>query len=371
MCEIPRMESADKKKGMRFAVVGCGVAGKLHAMAIQRSTRALVRVLVDTKATTASSLAQELKVDWSANMFDVLGDPTVDAVSIALPHALHYEAALAALNAGKHVLLEKPFTLSTTSALRLVDAAKAQQVVIAPWLERRFLPIAEEAQRVVASGILGRLVYLRISCVGYKPRAYWHHGVSLEEEASDWRTSKAQSGGGILIMNAIHQIDLARFITALDAESVSAQTETAHHQVEVEDTAVLAIRYRDGCLGTLEASCAAFGGQKFPIEGPGDMIAGTNGTLQLGENLRVSTRYFGSQARDFPATTITMLKTRLIDHFIQRVEDGGPLRNDPRDAVQALGLVNAAYASADLRRSVNVGEATEATEPPAMRSVSR
>jgi predicted dehydrogenase len=331
---------------VRLAIVGCGAAGKIQARAMRACPLVELHRVADVDARPAEALGVGCSVPWTIEVEALMDDPSIEAVSIATPHHTHLALAARAIAAGKHVLLEKPFTTRVQDGRKLADAARAAGVVLAPWLERRFMPQAELARQVVAEGRLGKIVYTRASALGYKPRAYWEYGMRFEEYPSSWRATRQTSGGGVLLMNAIHQVDLMRFVTGLDVAEVHGRVATLHHEVEVEDTATASLRYTTGALGTIEASCAAFGVGQFPIEEPPDLVAGTDGHLQLGVALQTYDRHRFSERHELPRLRVADMKARALEDFARHLREGTPLRCTAADALAALAVVEAAYRSA-------------------------
>ena len=334
------------KPKVSFGLIGCGAAGKIQALAMRESEDVELRWVADQECRAAEALGQRYQVPWTCDVQRVLDDPAVEAVSLAVPHHLHLELATRAARAGKHVLLEKPFTLCVEQALQLVDVCRHEGRLLIPWLERRCVPYADRARELVAQGLLGKPVYTRISTLGYKPRAYWEYGMRFEEYPSSWRKKLATSGGGVLLMNAIHQVDLMRYVSGLEPVEVFGRVATLHHEVEVEDMAVVNLRYRCGAFGTIEASCCTYGVGQFPIEGPADTIMGSDGYLQLGATLKCFDRVRFSRQFDSPKLSVTEMKTRLLANFARHLREGEPLRCQPADAVAALAVIEAAYRSA-------------------------
>jgi UDP-N-acetyl-2-amino-2-deoxyglucuronate dehydrogenase len=294
-------------KGSRLslALIGCGAAGKIQAQAMRESEDVELCWVADCNRQAAEALGLRHNVPWTCDLRRVLDDSVVEAVSIAVPHHLHLDLATQAAKAGKHVLLEKPFTLNVDQASQLINVCRGQGRLLVPWLERRFLPYVERAKDLLAQGTLGKIVYTRVSTLGYKPRAYWEYGMRYEEYPSSWRANLATSGGGVLLMNAIHQVDLMSYLTGLEPTEIFGQIATLHHEVEVEDLAVVNLRYRCGAFGIIEASCCTFGLGQFPIEGPADTIMGTDGNLQLGSPLKCFDRVRFSQQFEFPKFSVT------------------------------------------------------------------
>ncbi len=297
-------------------------------------------------------LGERFGLPWTSEPERLLEDPAIEAVSLAVPHHLHLEMATRAARAGKHVLLEKPFTLNVGQARELVEVGRECGVSIAPWLERRFLPSAERAREILSEGTLGSTVFTRVSALGYKSRAYWEHGMRCEEYPSSWRSRKETSGGGVLLMNGIHQVDLMAWVTGLEVADVFARTATLHHEVEVEDIALVDLRYRSGALGVIEAACCAYGVGRFPIAGPKDVVMGTDGFLELGSPLKCFDRIRFLREYELPRLSVADMKIRLLENFADHLRAGAPLRAGPADAIRALAVIEAAYDSAARRQPV-------------------
>lgn len=338
-----------------FGLIGCGAAGKLHAQAMRESGAVDLRLVMDPEPRAARSLGEKVEVPWTTELDRLLEDRSIEAVSLAVPHYLHADLASRVARANKHILLEKPFTTSVQQAEALVALCRDRRVVIAPWFERRFLDYATRAREIIADGTIGKVVYTRVSTLGYKTRAYWQYGMNGEEYPSSWRSRRETSGGGVLIMNAIHQIDLMSYVTSLEVAEVSSQTATLHHEVEVEDIALVNVRYQSGALGMIEASCCTYGLGQFPIQGPGDTVAGTDGYLQMATVLKCFDRVRLDRQMEFPRIGVTEQKARQLENFAQHLREGKPLRVDATDAIRALAIVEAAYQSAATGANVTVG----------------
>jgi len=330
-------------KKIPFALIGCGAAGKVHAQAMVRSAAVELRLVIDSNEKAARSLGEQCGVPWTTDFRRALDDSAIKAVSVALPHHLHLEIAVQAAQASKHIMLEKPFTLSVSQATELVRCCGEHGVVIVPWLERRYLPYVEKAREILLGGTLGKVVYTRICCLGYKPRAYWEYGMRFEEYPSSWRGRWATSGGGVLLMNGIHQIDLMAFITGLEVEEVFARTATLHHEVEVEDMALVSLRYSGGAMGVIEASCCAYGFGEFPMERLADAILGENGHLQLGAVLKSYDRICHARTFEFPKYTVMEMKVQALEDFARHLREGTPMRTHADDAIRVLSVIEAAY----------------------------
>ena len=193
---------------------------------------------------------------------------------ILTPPNTHGELVARAAAAGKHVLLEKPLEVSTDRAEALVAAADAAGVTLAVVLQHRFRPAAERLAALLAEGALGRIVGCSTTIRLWRPQAYYDE---------PGRGTLARDGGGVLMTQGIHTLDLMLSLAGPVAE-VTGYTATAAHRMEAEDLACAAVRFASGALGVIDATTAAWPGFPERID-----LAGTDGTASLaGGELRVA-----------------------------------------------------------------------------------
>jgi len=178
----------------------------------------------------------------------------VEAVYIAVPHNQLAPLAAQALRAGKHALVEKPMALSLAEADELIALAEANSLGLGVNYDLRQSAQALQARALVRAGAIGEIVAVRIQTLIDKPASYWRAGYS-GRWVSSWRTSKVQAGGGVVLMNTSHQLDVVRFITGLEVSSVSGEVGTlaAPVAMDVEDIASASLRYANGAIGSLMA----------------------------------------------------------------------------------------------------------------------
>jgi UDP-N-acetyl-2-amino-2-deoxyglucuronate dehydrogenase len=347
---------------LQIGLIGCGAAGKIHARAIVEAPDVRLNAVADIDERAARTLGDHYGVNWTVSVDELLDRHEIEAVSIAVPHHGHFELAKKAAQARKAILLEKPFTLDPDQASELIRVCSEAGVMLIPWLERRYLPYADKARAIVAEQVLGKIAYTRISSLGYKPRAYWTHGMRYEEYPSHWRERAETSGGGILIMNAIHQIDLMSYITGLKIVDLFARTATLHHEVEVEDMALVTVRYQGGAMGMIEASCCTYGMGQFPIASPADRIMGDDGNLELGDTLKSFDRVYFQRNYEFPRVSVMEMKIALLEDFYRLMREGAAMRCAANDALAALQVVDAAYRSSKTGLPVEIQGCSGARE---------
>jgi len=257
---------------VRFGVIGLGM-GRHHLQRLVAAPHAEVAAICDLDTRRLVGIGDEFGIHWRAtNYEDLLGSPDLDAVVVALPNFLHAPVSIAALEAGKHVLCEKPMARSASEAAQMLEAAHRTNRLLMVHFNYRFTPSAMALHRYVAAGELGHI---------YHGRSWWHRTRGIPG-LGGWFTSKESAGGGPLIDLGVHRLDLALWLMGYPrAVAVSGVTysmlgaELAARQglsYEVEDMASAFIRFDNGATLILEASWAANGEQ------PEEMVTQVYGT---------------------------------------------------------------------------------------------
>ncbi|MGH7505287.1 MAG: Gfo/Idh/MocA family protein, partial [Longimicrobiales bacterium] len=228
---------------LRIAVIGCGLIGARRARTARDHARTRLAAVADPDAAlarAASAGVAEIGGEWRA----IVERDDVDAVVVSTPNALLAEIVVAALEAGKHVLMEKPMGRSLAEAERIADATARSGSVLRVGFNHRFHPALRRAQRIVRSGELGRLITLRAR--------YGHGGrPGLENE---WRSDPAQAGGGELIDQGVHIADLLHWLAGMPAEAFAYVQTAAWPIAPLEDNAYGLLRFPNGAVGQLHAS---------------------------------------------------------------------------------------------------------------------
>lgn len=225
---------------LRIAVIGAGLIGRAHIARIQASPSCTLAAIVDP-AEAAQAQAADLGVPWFAEITAMLETGKPDGAIIATPNQLHLPHGLACLQAGLPILVEKPLAETVANAYRLADMSEQRKVPLLVGHHRRHNPIAQAARRAVREGRLGRITAVQGSFLLLKPDDYFNVA---------WRR---EPGGGPVLINLIHDIDLLRFICG-EITTVQAMASSARRDFAVEDTAAALLRFDNGALGTLIAS---------------------------------------------------------------------------------------------------------------------
>jgi len=331
----------------RLSVVGAGLIGCRHAAAIAASTRSKLACIVDP-APAAEEIARDHGVDRLQSLEAMLERKDVDGVILATPNHLHAEGALACIEAGLPVLIEKPITDSVEDGRRVVGAAQSKGLAIATGHHRRHNPLIARAKSLIDEGRLGTIASVHGTTWLIKPDDYFN---------TEWRRKK---GAGPVYINLIHDIDLLQYFCGPVAE-VQAMESHAIRGNEVEDTAVILLRFASGVLGTVnvcDTAVAPWSWELTARENPAYpatqedcyRIAGTHGSLSL-PNLTLwtnpGTRSWWEPigATRFPFGFEDPL-VRQIDQFAAVILDGETPLAGGRDGLAALEVVEAVKTAA-------------------------
>ena len=241
-----------------FGVVGCGLISDFHANALAEVRGAKLVGCCDQAPERADRFAKAHGCTAHATLKEMLADPAIDAVTIATPSGAHMEPAVEAAKAGKHVVVEKPLEITLKRCDRIIDACEKAGVVLATVFPSRFHDGPARLKKAVDSGRFGTLTIGDAYVKWWRTQEYYDSGA--------WRGTWELDGGGALMNQAIHSVDLLTWMMGPVAE-IRAQTATlAHKRIEVEDTAIATLRFENGALGTIEATTAAYPGYLKRIE---------------------------------------------------------------------------------------------------------
>jgi predicted dehydrogenase len=341
-----------------IGIIGCGSMGREHARNLRMLSGARLVAISDPVEDARRRLIAETAVPYAyAGYHDLLEAPDVDAVIITVPNALHRGVALAALAAGKHVLLEKPLAHSVEDGAAIVRAAEQSNKVVMLGFNHRFNPSAQALHRAIEAGRLGTLYYAR---------ARWLRREGLPPQGS-WFTSKAAAGGGPLIDIGVHMLDLAlhmlgypQAITAFGVTHAyfgSERAQTAPPNLfDVEDFAAGMITLANGATVQVETSWASF------IRDDSDIcleLLGTLGGARLSNDddnpLSIFTTQDGEQVDITPRLPEIDGHWEELRAFLSAIRTGSPSPVPIRDGLRILEIIDAVYESARSGASVPIG----------------
>lgn len=266
-----------QKPALRVGMIGCGeIAYSATARALKAASGARLMLVMDVDPALAASMGRAYGVPHTADLQEVLHNPQIDAVLISTPHDQHEPITVAAAAAGKHVMCEKPIACTVEQANRMIEACEAGGVQLGINMVTRYEAVTRAAHELVASGAIGRITGLNAHFTIRKDDAYWDGGFTGRSQ-SPWRRFWKSAGGGVLMINMVHELDRLCFVSGLDVVSASAESATLATDVEVEDTASVTYRFGNGALGSITASSFAPGNRSFGLQ-----VIGTEGQITFG-----------------------------------------------------------------------------------------
>lgn len=254
---------------MGFGIVGCGMIANFHAKAIREAGGELIACF-DQVPAAAEKLAETYGCKAYRSLDEFLADPAVEIVTVGTPSGAHLDPAVAAARAGRHIIVEKPLEVTLDRCDAIIDAAEKAGVVLSTVFPSRFHPSSIRLKEAVEQGRFGKLTLGDAIVKWYRTQQYYDSGV--------WRGTWKLDGGGALMNQAIHSVDLLSWLMGPVAE-ISAMTGLlAHERIEVEDVAIANLKFKNGAFGTLEATTCAWPGYLKRIE-----IHGSTGSAVIEE----------------------------------------------------------------------------------------
>jgi predicted dehydrogenase len=333
-----------------FAILGTGIIAEVHRQAIALNADLGVR-LVAVGHYDPSRFA-ELGEAFGASCLsqaDLLARPDVDVVCIATPSGQHAAHAIAAARAGKHVLVEKPIALSLADADAIIEACDQAGVRCGVLLQRRAEPLFRQVYDAVRAGELGTTTTASVSMPYHRPQAYY--------DQAAWRGTWEQDGGGVLMNQGIHFVDLLLWLVGADPVSISARAATLQRQIEVEDTVAATLEFPNGALATVSATSTAPPGFRQRVE-----LYGTAGAIQLEGDAVVrwdtpnpraadnAALPAGAPASPFPTvgSQSPVAHAEFVRDFVEAVRTGRCPMVDGREGRRSLAAVLGIYEAAGI-----------------------
>jgi len=344
----------DMKK-TRIAIVGLGMAVAPHAKsALDLADRVEVAYAYSPSAQRRSKFAEKFPFPQCDKLETILEDSSIDAVAVLTPPNTHLGIVTRCAAAGKHVLLEKPLEITTARAEEMVAECRARGVTLGVVLQHRHKPAVERLAELLHSGEIGALVGASAIIRLWRPQSYY----------DDFgRGTRARDGGGVLVTQAIHTLDVLLSLAGHPAEVMSLAGTTPVHHMECEDMVCAAVRWRNGALGVIEATTAAYPGAAERIE-----LTGTGGTATLlGTGLEVrrhdghtqilaadgSSGGTGADPMAFPHD----YHRSVWRDFLDAIQRGGEPRVNGEEALRVHRLIDALLDSAARGATVHFGPA--------------
>jgi len=337
---------------VHVGLVGGGNISETHARAARGISGVAVAAVFGTNPQKISRLSAECGATPYSDFEKFLAHRPMDFVAIGSPSGLHAEQGIAAARRGLHVLTEKPLDISTDRADALIAATAKAGVKLGVFFQDRFKADLIRVKKWMETGVLGQLILA-------DARVKWFRAASYYGD-SRWRGSFRWDGGGALINQAIHTVDLLLWLCG-EVSSVQAVCKTALHKIEAEDTLVSSLEFKNGAIGTLQAATSVFPGYPRRVE-----LTGSEGTLII-EHDRLLAADLREPAKDFRGTgddqnpsptspTVSDVRGHqaVLADFVHAVETNATPRCSGTEGRQSVALVEAIYAACQSGRRVEL-----------------
>jgi predicted dehydrogenase len=352
--EQPTSELSSRKLRHVIIGVGAGVLG-MHRPGLELDAVTVVGAS-DINAPLGQARADELSCPFFTDYQEMLRTTKPDVAVILAPHPFHATLAIDCLNAGAHVLVEKPMAVQIKEADAMIVAAQRNKRLLAVSFQQRFRPEVRAAHELLQAGQLGDLQHVTMHANWFRTRAYF--------QSASWRATWRGEGGGVLMNQGIHDLDVLCYLLGFP-KRLTAWTRTRLHATEVEDTAQAMLEWENGCLGSFHTSTAE-AGRKDYLE-----LEGTKGTLRVTPG-ELSGNVFDTPLEQFilesdipwaqPGMKTLEVKLRadqgdhtaVYTHFHEALVQGRPLLSSGEEARKSLELANAMIYSSHKHQSVEL-----------------
>jgi UDP-N-acetyl-2-amino-2-deoxyglucuronate dehydrogenase len=334
-----------------IGIVGCGMIANFHARAIADAAGARLVGCTARRADAAGEFASKYGCRLFSSLDEMLADDSIDAISICTPSGAHLDPAIAAAQAGKHVIVEKPLEITTDRCDQIIEACDRARVRLAVTFQSRFHESSRLLKSAVDSGRFGTITMGDAYVKWYRSQQYYDSGA--------WRGTWKLDGGGALMNQAIHSVDLLLWIMGPVVEVCAMTATLTHQRIEVEDVAVATLKFASGALGVIEATTTAFPGTLKRIE-----ISGSHGTAILEEEDIKSWTFANENPEDEGIRQSMAGKTKtgggaadpaaighhghkaLFEEVIQAIQQDRPSALDGHQGRRSVEVIEAIYQSA-------------------------
>lgn len=345
-------------KSWNFGIIGAGLIADFHARSIGDLPNAKLVGCCDKVPEKAKKLADKFGVRAFDDYEQMLASDEIDVVTIATPSGFHMEPTIAAAEAGKHVICEKPVEITLERIDAMIEAHEKAGTRLGGIFPYRFNDMMTPLREAINSGRLGVITYASIFVPWWRTNEYYK---------DSWHGTWKLDGGGALMNQSIHMVDMLCDVLP-PIESIQAFTsKLGHPQIETEDTAVAVMRYTNGALGMIYGTTASFPGQFRRFE-----ITGTKGTIINVENSITVWQFADKKSGDAevlkkfgqieggggvadPAAITHENHTRNFKAFLEALESGEDFWIDGKEARKAVEVILAIYESAKTQKPVNLG----------------
>jgi predicted dehydrogenase len=342
-------------KTWNFGIIGTGSIADFHAKAVQSLGNCRLQGVYGRNVVKTEQLAQKYACAIYRNAQEMYEDPAIDVIAVATPSGAHVDPVVEAARYGKHVICEKPLEISLDLIDRMIEAHVKSGTRLGGIFNYRFNEPVRILKKAVDQGRFGVLTNASVYVPWWRSDAYYD---------SSWRGTKALDGGGALMNQSIHMVDMLQYMMGPVASLQAYVGTLGHPQIEVEDTAVAILKFKNQALGMIYGSTASFPGQFRRLE-----ITGTRGTAILEENSLKVWQFAESRDEDYairekystieggggvsdPMAIPFEPHARNIEAFINAVEQNKPFEIDGEEARKSVEIITAIYRAANEHREI-------------------
>jgi len=344
-----------------IAIVGCGMIAGFHLKALAEIPGARVVAVVDSVPAAIERFVakHELKCQTYTDLAKALAQRDVELVIISTPSGAHMDPAVAAAQAGKHVVVEKPLEITLERCDRIIEACDKNKVKLCTIFPSRFADAMVALKTAVSAGRFGRLTLGETHCKWWRSQAYYDQG--------GWRGTWALDGGGAMMNQAVHNVDLLQHLMGMPTHIAGFTATLAHERIEVEDTAVACMRFQSGAMGVIQATTSVHPGYPKMIA-----IHGNKGSAVIEQEdvlrwdfdpeteddkavrQRFAQKVGASGGASDPSAISYEYHRRQLADFIKAIETGGTPLVDGREGRKAVQIILAIYESAKTGKVVEL-----------------
>lgn len=334
---------------VRAAIIGCGLIADTHVAAMEKNGIRVAGVF-DVSSASARRFADRHGIRAYASMEELLTD-AVSLVAICTPSGTHAELAVTVMEAGKHVVVEKPIALTVEDCSRILAAEKRTGMLCAPICQLRCSAVFQQIKAAIEEGLFGKMVLGALSMKYYRSPSYF---------AGSWRGTRRLDGGGALMNQGIHGVDMLCGLLGYP-ESVSGHVNTLLHDIEVEDIGTASLVFPGGALGIIDGSTAISHSKPRRLE-----LCGTEASVTVLEDQLVSAEGIALEAKtemtlnssSDPAAIDTALHTAQYSNILAAVRGEAPLSYTAREAAKTVAVILGIYESSETGRAVRFSDIT-------------
>ncbi|MEM6964934.1 MAG: Gfo/Idh/MocA family oxidoreductase [Bacteroidota bacterium] len=336
-----------------FGIIGGGAIARQHAQAIQAMQGGRLGAIYARNPQKAKQLGEQYKCQAYSDLDKMLADESIHIVTIATPSGAHLDPAIAAAKAKKHIICEKPLEVTPARIQKMIEVANDENVLLSGIFNRRFNEGVTQLKAAIDKGRFGTLALCDAQIKWYRTQAYYDSGA--------WRGTMALDGGGALMNQSIHTIDLLLYLVGKVKRLSASMALLTHRDIEVEDTAVAILEFENGARGTIQGSTSCWSSTGHPAE---IQLCGSHGSVFMSdatfrvwdfkekekqdiyvhENL-MQQHQVGLGAND-PLAIDYLGHQRNFENVVQAIERGTKPLVTGVEAMKAVQLIDAIYRSA-------------------------